>query len=69
MSSIKYMNPLAEGRNRNKLCPCYSQIKVKKCHGKDRIIDFEKFQEIQKILRNFFDNVKIEAEKLVNSGQ
>lgn len=42
---IKF-NPLYDGKYRNAICICGSGKKIKKCHGKDRLIDTIDYNEI-----------------------
>ena len=53
----RFINPLANGNLRNKLCICGSGKKVKKCHGRDKVINKDKLDEIIKIHKSLTDKV------------
>lgn len=54
----KFFNHLSDGKLRNELCLCGSGKKVKKCHGKDRLVTVEQKNEISELIKIY--NSKIE---------
>ncbi len=47
--SHKYINPLYAGKLRNKPCICSSGKKMKKCHGRNRVISHLEMEELKEI--------------------
>ena len=42
----KYFNRLASSKFRNDPCPCSSGKKIKKCHGRERTVTLQEFNDI-----------------------
>lgn len=51
-----YYNLLAKSEYRNKLCPCGSGIKTKKCHGFKRHLSKEEMLDLKTIIDNAMNN-------------
>lgn len=54
----KFFNSLSEGKLRNELCICGSGKKVKKCHGKDRLVTFEQKNEISELMKIYSSKIQ-----------
>lgn len=59
----KFFNSLSEGRLRNDLCLCGSGKKVKKCHGKERLILKHEHNEVVELINTYNNNLKSMANK------
>lgn len=53
-----YLNPLCKGEHRNKKCICGSGEKLKKCHGKKRLISKVELDDILELIKIYYNNQK-----------
>lgn len=55
MKEQKYYNFLDKAEFRNKLCPCGSGKKTKRCHGKERVLTKTQVSELKSIIKTATD--------------
>lgn len=53
-----YFNPLFEGKHRNEKCVCGSEKKIKKCHGRERLLFHHEYDEVIKFINVHNANLK-----------
>lgn len=58
-----YFNPLSDGKYRNASCLCGSGKKIKKCHGKERLIFKHEHNEVVELINTYNNNLKEMANK------
>ena len=58
-----YFNPLSDGKYRNSNCICGSGKKIKKCHGKERLLIRIDYDEVVNLIETYNNNLKAMATK------